>query len=71
MEGISRGAAGGDGCKEVGWSFPAPDSPGQKVEQVHHLQQTEEESEEEQSGGQRTTPGMGVSVQCSKTDSFF
>ena len=39
MEGISGGAAGGDGCKEVGWSFPiaAPDSLGQKVEQAHHL----------------------------------
>ena len=23
MEGISGGAAGGDGCKEVGWSFPS------------------------------------------------
>ena len=33
MEGISGGAAG-DGCKEVGWSFPVPDSPGQKVEQA-------------------------------------
>ena len=37
ITGLSRGAAGGDDCKEVGWSFPAPDSTGQKVEQAHHL----------------------------------
>ena len=49
----------------MGRSFPAPDSTGQKVEQAHHLQQTEEESEEEKSSGQSITPGIGVSVQRS------
>ena len=35
----------------AGHSLAAPDSPGRKVQQAHHLQQTEEqeESEEEKS----------------------
>ena len=35
MEGISGGAAGGDGW--AGHSLAAPNSLGQKVEQAHHL----------------------------------
>ena len=54
-------------CKEVG---PAPDSPGQKVEQANHLQQTEEESEEEKSSQADKVPRLGqvlveVLVVCS------
>ena len=71
ITGLSRGAAGGDGCKEVG---PALDSTGQKVEQAHHLQQTEEESEEEKSSEVRRTKyhaWVGVCLQRSKTGSFL
>ena len=32
----------------AGHSLAAPNSPGQKVEQAHHLQQTEEQEESEE-----------------------
>ena len=60
MEGISGGAAGGDGCK----------GHRQKVEQAHHLQLTEE-SEDEKSGGQSTTPEICVYCVAAKLTHFY